>query len=407
MVFNNIEKYDKKLFSFVKEELFLQENKIELLSSINYSSLKIIELQNCKLINKNRSNIYYLNNIEKLAIKRACKLFGCDYANIIFDSYNEANELIYKALTNSGDIIICISINHYNSDIENHYNFLGRKIIYIKYQILNNEIKKNKILELINKYKPKLIKIILYEYILNIDWAIFRKISNYINSYLIIDISKITGLIIINEYPTPINYAHIVITSTNNNLRGPIGGLILSKNNPDICNIIDSFLFINNKSIYKKNSLVAKSVCFKEALDLNFKNYQLQIRKNVKVMIEIFINRGYEIILNNEKNSFFLISLIEYGIKGKYIKYILKKINILVDIFFISNYSKNLAITSGIKLCTSAITTRGFKEKECKNLAIWICDILDNIKNKKNFYIIKKKINIKVNKLCKKIPIYK
>ncbi len=406
-------KLDKKIFKLINLEKKRQKNTINLIASENYVSNNILKAQGSCLTNKYAEGYYkkryyggckYIDKIEKIAIKRAKKLFNADYVNVQPHSGTQANLAAYNAILRPGDTILGMKLTHgghitHGSKI----NISGKIYNSISYGLNKKEnINYNKIKKLAIKHKPKLIIAGFSSFSKICNWKKFKKISNINNSYLLIDMSHISGLVAAKLYPNPLKYAHIVTSTTHKTLAGPRGGIILSntKNN-NLYKKIDKSIFPQTQGGPLMHIIAAKAICFKEALNKKFIKYQKQILKNSKSMVNEFIKNNFKIISNCTETHLFLINLKNKNISGNLAEKILNKANIIVNKNYIPDDKKKSFITSGIRIGTSAITKRGIKQKTSSYIAKLICNILNNIKNKKNIYKTKQKIK----NICKKFPI--
>lgn len=405
---------DNKIEQAIKKEKERQENCLNLIASENYASMKVMKAQGSVLTNKyaegypNKryySGCKYIDIIENTAIKRAKKLFQADFANVQPHSGSQANLAVYMALLKPGDTILGMNLQHgghltHGSSV----NFSGKLYKAINYGVDKNGIINYKEVEKKSKkYKPKMIICGFSAYSGLIDWLKFRKISDSINAYLLVDIAHVAGLVCSGLYPNPINYAHVITTTTHKTLAGPRGGLILAKNgSKEFYKKINSSVFPGIQGGPLMHVIAGKAISLKEAMKLKFKKYQKQIIKNTKIMAEIFSDKNFKLTSKEIKNHLFLLDLSNKNITGKKAENILNSVNIIINKNLIPNDTKNSLTTSGIRIGSAAITRRGFKEKESSKLANWICEILNNINDKK----IKEKIKKKVSLICKKFPIY-
>ncbi|QFQ32117.1 serine hydroxymethyltransferase [Buchnera aphidicola] len=407
-------KYDPELWIAMLKEKERQENHIELIASENYASTYVMHAQGSQLTNKYAEGYpgkrYYggcehVDIIEQLAIDRAKKLFNADYANVQPHSGSQANFAVYTALLKPGDVILGLKLSHgghltHGSSV----NFSGKLYNSITYGVdLNGEINYEEIYDLAKKHRPKMIIGGFSAYSGICDWSKMRNISDEIDAYLVVDISHVAGLIATELYPSPIDYAHVVTSTTHKTLAGPRGGLILAKNgNNTFYNRLDLSVFPGGQGGPLMHVIAGKAVAFKEALDPNFKIYQEQILKNAKIMVKTFLKEGYEIISGNTYNHLFLINLTNKKITGKDADIALGKANITVNKNTIPNDIRSPFITSGIRIGTPAATRRGFKESEMLQVSLWITSILNDIQNTKNIL----KIKNKVLEICSKYPVY-
>ncbi len=408
-------KKKNKILRLIKLEKKRQENTINLIASENYVSKNILKAQGSILTNKYAEGYYkkryyggckYIDKIEYIAIKRAKKLFKADYVNVQPHSGSQANFAVYNAILKPGDIILSMEITHgghitHGSKI-NISGKIYKSIFYKLDKKENIDYKQIKLLAI--KHKPKLIIAGFSSFSKICNWKKFRKIANINNSYLLVDMSHISGLIAAKLYPNPLKYAHIVTSTTHKTLAGPRGGLILSNiKNKLIYNKINKSIFPGTQGGPLMHVIAAKAICFKEALSKKFKKYQKQIIKNSKYMVKIFKKNNFNIVSGSTETHLFLINLKNHNISGYKAEKTLSKANIIVNKNYIPDDKKNSFKTSGIRIGTSAITKRGIKKKTCGYIAKLISKILNNIKNKK----IIKKIKSKIKYICKKFPIYK
>lgn len=407
-------KKDKKIEQAIKKEKKRQEECLNLIASENYASTEVMKAQGSILTNKyaegypNKryySGCKYIDIIEKIAINRAKKLFNADFANVQPHSGSQANFAVYMALLKPGDIILGMNLKHgghltHGSSI----NFSGKIYKAINYGVDKDGIINYKEVEKKSKkYKPKMIICGFSAYSGIVDWLRFRQISDKINAYLLADIAHIAGLVSCGLYPNPINYAHIVTTTTHKTLAGPRGGLILAKNGSrELYKKINSSVFPGTQGGPLMHIIAGKAISLKEAMESKFKNYQKQIIKNTKTMAKIFNKNKFLLTSKETKNHLFLLDLRNKKITGKKAENILNSVNIITNKNNIPNDPKNSSITSGIRIGSAAITRRGLKEKESSKLANLICETLNNKNNKK----IKQKIKKKVSLICKRFPIY-
>ncbi|WDR80737.1 serine hydroxymethyltransferase [Candidatus Purcelliella pentastirinorum] len=415
MIKKNIKIYNNTLWKLIQAEKKRQNEYINLIASENYVSNCVMQAQGSILTNKyaegypNKrfySGCKYVDIIEKIAIKRAKKLFNADYVNVQPHSGTQANLAAYNALINYGDTILSMKLTHgghlsHGAKI----NSSGKLYKVINYGLnIKGNINYKEIHELSNKYKPKLIIAGFSSYSGIINWKRIRKIAEINNSYLLVDMAHIAGLIAAKLYPNPLPYAHVVTTTTHKTLSGPRGGMILAKGGDKILyDKLDRAIFPGEQGGPMMHIIAAKAVAFKEAMEKKFQSYQKQTIKNAKTMTKILIKKKYKIISGCTKNHMFLINLSNKNITGLEASNALYEANIVTNKNFIPNDKKNATITSGIRIGTPAITKRGFKKKETKKITYWIVEILNNIKNKKKIQKIKKM----VKNLCNKFPIYK
>ena len=412
-----IERYDPDLWDAIKKECKRQEDHVELIASENYTSPRVMEAQGSMLTNKYAEGYvgkrYYggcdfVDQAELLAIERAKKLFGADYVNVQPHSGSQANAAVFLALLNPGDAILGMSLadgGHLTHGSK--VNFSGK--IYKSYQYGIDDqgyVDYESLKELAYSCKPKLIIAGFSAYSRILDWKKFRKIADDVGAYLLVDMAHIAGLVAAGLYPNPIPYADVVTTTTHKTLRGPRSGLILARSNPDLEKKFNSAIFPGMQGGPLMHVIAAKAVAFKEALEPSFKVYQEQVVKNAKEMSKVFVGRGYEIISGGTDNHLFLVSLVRQGITGKAADAALDLAHITVNKNSVPNDPKSPFVTSGIRIGTPAVTTRGFKEKECILLATWICDVLDQLILDSSNGVVIDAVREKVKSLCKQFPVY-
>ena len=411
----SLKEFDPDLWESLLGESKRQEDHIELIASENYASKRVLEAQGSLLTNKYAEGYpgkrYYggcefVDVAETLAIERAKKLFKSSYANVQPHSGASANAAVYLALCEPGDVILGMSLDQgghltHGSKV----NFSGKT--YQAYQYGLNaetgEINYDEVHSLAKKYKPKLILAGFSAYSGIVDWSVFREIADEVDAYLLVDMAHVAGLVATGLYPSPVPYADIVTTTTHKTLRGPRGGLIIAKENEEISKKINSAVFPGSQGGPLMHIIAAKAVCFKEALEPAFQEYQLQVLKNAKKMCEVFLLRGIDIVSGGTKNHMFLVDLINKKLTGKEADSALAEANITVNKNAVPNDPQSPFITSGLRIGTPASTTRGFKEPEAELVATWICDILEDIDNKD----IINNIKDQVKDLCSKFPVYK
>ncbi|QIQ41876.1 MAG: serine hydroxymethyltransferase [Buchnera aphidicola (Microlophium carnosum)] len=407
-------KYDPEIWFAMEEERKRQENHIELIASENYTSRYIMSAQGSQLTNKYAEGYpgkryyggcKYVDIIEELAINRAKKLFDADYANVQPHSGSQANFSVYTALLKPGDTILGMKLSHgghlsHGSSV----NFSGKMYNVIPYGVdESGEINYEELFKLTDKYKPKMIIGGFSAYSGVCNWKKMRMIADQVNAYFVVDIAHIAGLIAAKIYPSPINYAHVVTSTTHKTLAGPRGGLILAKNGSDfLYKKLNLSVFPGTQGGPLMHIIAAKAIAFKEALEPKFKEYQKQIVKNSKTMVQNFLEKGYQIISGKTCNHLFLINLTNKKLTGKDADIALSKANITVNKNTIPDDLKNPFITSGIRIGTPAVTRRGFKENEVSEVSSWIASILDDVHDHNNIVMIKKK----VLEICLKYPVY-
>ena len=411
---NNLESFDPELYATIKNEQGRQENQIELIASENYTSARVMAAQGSVLTNKYAEGYpnkrYYggcefVDQSEILAIDRLKKLFKADYANVQPHSGSQANTAVMMALLNPGDTFMGMDLNaggHLTHGCK--VNFSGRLYNVVSYGLdeKTEKLDYESIAKLAKEHKPKLIIAGYSAYSQKIDWQKFREIADSINAYLMVDMAHFAGLVAADLYPSPIPYADVVTSTTHKTLRGPRGGVILAKSNPDLEKRLNSFIFPGTQGGPLMHVIAAKAVAFQEALQPEFKEYQKQVIKNAKAMADTLIKRGIKIISNGTENHLLLLNLTNQNISGKDAEHALEKANITTNKNSIPNDTRSPFITSGIRIGTPAITTRGFKEQEASQIANWIADIIKDANNEEKIQSIKNK----ALDLCAKFPVY-
>ncbi len=410
----NLKEFDPELWASINNETTRQEEHIELIASENYTSKSVLEVQGSVLTNKYAEGYpgkrYYggcehVDVAESLAIERAKELYGAAYANVQPHSGASANSAVYLALCSAGDSILGMSLDHGGHLTHGaKVNFSGKTYESFQYGLdpSTGELDYQEVENLANEHNPKMIVAGFSAYSGIVNWERFRKIADSVNAYLLVDMAHVSGLVAAGEYPSPIPYADVVTTTTHKTLRGPRGGLILARENEEIHKKLNSAIFPGTQGGPLMHVIAAKAVCFKEALDPAFKNYQKQVKANAKQMAATFMERGINIVSNGTENHMFLVDLVEKGVTGKDADAALGESNITVNKNAVPNDPQSPFVTSGLRIGTPAATTRGFKEEEMTQVATWICDVLDDINNEQT----KKEVKEKVIDLCSKFPVY-
>jgi len=410
-----IAQFDPELSQAIQSEIQRQEDHIELIASENYVSPCVLEAQGSVLTNKYAEGYpgkrYYggcefVDIAEQLAIDRVKKLFNADYANVQPHSGSQANAAVFTALLEPGDTILGMSLAHGGHLTHGaKVNFSGKHYNAIQYGIRpdTGEIDYEEVEKLAKEHKPKMIIAGFSAYSRVVDWQKFREIADAIGAYLMVDMAHVAGLIAAGVYPSPVQIADVTTSTTHKTLRGPRGGLILAKANPDIEKKLNSAIFPGIQGGPLMHVIAAKAVAFKEALQPDFKQYQTQVVKNARKMAETFVKRNYKIVSGSTDNHLFLVDFIGKEITGKEAENILGEANITVNKNAVPNDPRSPFVTSGIRLGTPAITTRGFTEKETEILANLLCDVLDDYQNPVAIAEVKKKVLA----LCKQFPVYK
>ena len=408
-----IEGYDPELATAIKNEVRRQEEHIELIASENYASPRVIEAQGSVLTNKYAEGYpgkrYYggcenVDVAEQLAIDRLKQIYGADYANVQPHSGSQANAAVYLALLNAGDTILGMSL-----DAGGHLthgskvNFSGKLFNAIQYGIDDNGmLDYDEIEKLAMEHKPKMLVGGFSAYSQVIDWERMSQIAKKVNAYFMVDMAHVSGLIAGGVYPSPVPFADVVTSTTHKTLRGPRGGIIICKSNPDLEKKFNSLVFPGTQGGPLMHVIAAKAVAFKEALEPEFKDYMKQVVLNADTLAKTIIDRGFDIVSGGTKNHLMLVSLVKQGLTGKAADAALHKANITVNKNSVPNDPQSPFVTSGIRLGTAAITTRGFKEAETVILGNLICDVLDDIENESTLNSVKEK----VLNLTSQYPVY-
>ena len=411
---NTIKDYDNELWASFQHEAERQEDHIELIASENYASKRILEAQGSLLTNKYAegypSKRYYggcenVDIAENLAIDRAKELFKADYANVQPHSGSSANAAAYLALLQPNDTILGMSLDHgghltHGSKV----NFSGRNYKSIQYGLHpeTHDIDYDQVRSLAIEHKPKLIIAGFSAFTGIIDWKKFREIADETGAYFLVDMAHVSGLVAADLYPSPVPYADVVTSTTHKTLRGPRSGIILAKANEEIEKKLNSAVFPGSQGGPLMHVVAAKALCFKEALDPEFKIYIKQVMANAKTMAETIMSNGIDIVSNGTENHIILVDLRSKGITGKDLERVLGSVNITVNKNSVPNDPASPFVTSGIRIGTPAATTRGFKEEEIIQVANWISDIINNFDNEE----LQKTIKEEVHKLTSNFPVY-
>ena len=411
---NTIKDYDNELWASFQHEAERQEDHIELIASENYASKRILEAQGSLLTNKYAegypSKRYYggcenVDIAENLAIDRAKELFKADYANVQPHSGSSANAAAYLALLQPNDTILGMSLDHgghltHGSKV----NFSGRNYKSIQYGLHpeTHDIDYDQVRSLAIEHKPKLIIAGFSAFTGIIDWKKFREIADETGAYFLVDMAHVSGLVAADLYPSPVPYADVVTSTTHKTLRGPRSGIILAKANEEIEKKLNSAVFPGSQGGPLMHVVAAKALCFKEALDPEFKIYIKQVMDNAKTMAETIMSNGIDIVSNGTENHIVLVDLRSKGITGKDLERVLGSVNITVNKNSVPNDPASPFVTSGIRIGTPAATTRGFKEKEIIQVGNWISDIINNFDDKE----LQNAIRDDVHKLTTNFPVY-
>lgn len=411
----SLSEFDPEISAAIEAENNRQEQHIELIASENYTSELVMSAQGSVLTNKYAEGYpgkrYYggcehVDVVEALAIARARALFDADYANVQPHSGSQANAAVYMALLKPGDTMLGMSLadgGHLTHGAS--VSFSGRIYNAIQYGLNNKsgEIDYEQVNALAQEHRPKMIMAGFSAYSRVVDWNRFREIADSIGAYFVVDMAHVAGLIAAGVYPSPVNIADVTTSTTHKTLRGPRGGLILARANPDLEKKLNFAVFPESQGGPLMHVIAAKAVCFKEAMSAGFKSYQQQVLQNARVMAQGFIDRGYDVISNGTDDHLFLLSLIKQDITGKDADAALGRANITVNKNAVPNDPKPPFVTSGLRIGSPAITTRGFKEAETAELTTWMCDILDDLENEARIAAVKEM----VVDLCSRFPVYK
>ncbi len=411
---DSIKSYDPELWDSFEKEAIRQEDHIELIASENYASTRILEAQGSLLTNKYAegypSKRYYggceyVDIAEELAISRAKELFKADYANVQPHSGSSANAAAFLALLEPNDTILGMSLDHGGHLTHGaKVNFSGKNYNGIQYGLHpeTHEIDYDQVRELALEHKPKLIIAGFSAYSGIIDWEKFRVIADEVGAYFLVDMAHVSGLVAAGLYPSPIPFADVVTSTTHKTLRGPRSGIILARKNEVLEKKLNSAVFPGSQGGPLMHVIAAKAVCFKEALEPEFKIYIDQVMKNAKVMCKTILSRGVDVVTSGTENHIILVDLRNKDITGKALEKALGDVNITVNKNAVPNDPRSPFVTSGVRLGTPAVTTRGFKEKEIEILSNWICDVIDNIDDESKM----KEIKNNVIKLTNQYPVY-
>ncbi len=406
--------FDSELAASIAQERRRQEDHIELIASENYASPRVLEAQGSVLTNKYAEGYpgkryyggcEYVDIAEKLAIERAKQLFGAAYANVQPHSGSQANAAAYLALINPGDTILGMSLDHgghltHGSKV----NFSGKVFKAVQYGIKadTGQIDYDQVERLAQEHKPRLVIAGFSAYSRQIDWARFRRIADAIGAYFLVDMAHVAGLVATGHYPNPVPFADVVTSTTHKTLRGPRGGLILAKPNDEIHKKLNSLVFPGTQGGPLMHVIAAKAVAFLEALQPEFKVYSAQVLANARAMTQVLQQRSFKIVSGGTDNHLFLVDLIDKNVTGKDADAALGRAHITVNKNAVPNDPRPPAISSGLRIGTPAITTRGFKEAEAAQLSHWIADILDHPGDES----VHARVTGEVIALCKRFPVY-
>ena len=410
----SIAEYDPALWNAIKQEEKRQEEHIELIASENFVSPRVLQTQGTVLTNKYAEGYpgkryyggcQYVDIVESLAIDRAKRLFNADYVNVQPHSGSSANAAVYMALCEPGDTVLGMSLAHGGHLTHGaSVNFSGKLYNAIQYglDVDTGEVDYGEVESLAKEHKPKMIVAGFSAYSRIMDWQRFRDIADGVGAYLFVDMAHVAGLVAVGLYPNPVGIADVTTTTTHKTLRGARGGMILARANDKITRKLNSLVFPGTQGGPLLHVIAGKAMAFQEALDPSFKAYQQQTLDNAKAMVEVFIERGFDIVSGGTDNHLFLLDLISKGITGKDADATLGRANITVNKNTVPNDPQSPFVTSGLRLGTPAMTTRGFGVEESKQIAGWICDVLDNLGDES----VEGEVRNKVIELCGRFPLY-
>ena len=410
----SLAEFDPEISAAIEAERTRQEEHIELIASENHTSPFVMEAQGSVLTNKYAegypSKRYYggcenVDVVEELAIERAKELFGADYANVQPHSGSQANASAYMALMKPGDTLLGMSLadgGHLTHGAT--VSFSGRIYNSVQYGLngQTGEIDYDEVNRLAHEHRPKLIVAGFSAYSKVVDWQKFRDIADEIGAYFLVDMAHVSGLVAAGVYPSPVNIADVTTSTTHKTLRGPRGGIILARSNPELEKKLNFSVFPESQGGPLMHVIAAKAICFKEAMGENFRKYQEQTVKNAQVMANGFIRRGFEVVSDGTDDHLFLLSLIKQGLTGKDADAALGRANITVNKNAVPNDPNPPFVTSGLRIGSPAITTRGFKQQEVTDLTAWMCDVLDDLDDESKISAVKSK----VLELCSRFPVY-
>lgn len=415
----SIEGYDEALWAAMQHEIRRQEEHIELIASENYASPRVMQAQGSVLTNKYAEGYparrYYggcenVDVAEQLAIDRVKQLFGADYANVQPHSGSQANAAVYMTLCQPGDTVLGMALadgGHLTHGSK--VNFSGKIYHAVQYGIDHDtgEVDYDQVQELATEHKPKMIVAGFSAYSRVMDWGRFRDIADSVGAYLMVDMAHVAGLIAADVYPSPIQIADVTTSTTHKTLRGPRGGIILAKSNPELEKKLNSAIFPGTQGGPLMHVIAAKAVAFLEAQEDGFEQYQKQVIINAQAMADVVIQRGYKVVSGGTDNHLFLWDLIDKGLTGKAVEAVLGEANITVNKNAVPNDPQSPFVTSGIRIGTPAMTTRGFDENDSKELANWMCDIVDSMEGSAADTTVVARVRDQVLAICGRLPVYR
>ncbi len=409
-----IQGYDDELWAAIDGEQRRQEEHIELIASENYTSPRVMQAQSTVLTNKYAEGYpgkryyggcEYVDIAEQLAIDRAKQLFGADYANVQPHSGSQANAAVYMALCQPGDTILGMSLAHGGHLTHGAKpNFSGKIYHAVQYGLNaeTGEIDYDEVERLAQEHRPRMIVAGFSAYSGVVDWQRFRDIADAVGAYLFVDMAHVAGLVAAGVYPSPVQIADVTTTTTHKTLRGPRGGLILAKSNPELEKKFNSLVFPGTQGGPLMHVIAAKAVCFKEAMEPEFKAYQQRVLDNARAMAKVFIDRGYDVVSGGTDDHLFLVSFIRQELTGKAVDAWLGSANITVNKNAVPNDPQSPFVTSGIRVGTPAATTRGFGLEEVTALAGWMCDVIDS----RGDQAVIDRVRDQVLEVCRRLPVY-
>jgi glycine hydroxymethyltransferase len=406
--------FDPELAEAIAGERTRQEDHLELIASENYTSPRVLEAQGSVLTNKYAEGYpgkrYYggcefVDIAEQLAIDRAKELFGAAYANVQPHSGSQANAAVYLAMLNAGDTILGMSLDHGGHLTHGaKVNFSGKLFKAVQYGVKpdTGEIDYDQVARLAQEHRPQMVVAGFSAYSRVIDFARFREIADSVGAYLFVDMAHVAGLVSSGLYPNPVPIADVVTTTTHKTLRGPRGGLILARPHPELHKKLNSMVFPGTQGGPLMHVIAAKAVAFYEALQPEFKLYSAQVVANAKAMTHVLMERGFKIVSGGTDNHLFLVDLIDKNITGKDAGAALGRAHMTVNKNAVPNDPRPPMVTSGLRIGTPAVTTRGFKEAEVRQLSHWICDVLDHMEDES----VVERVRGEVVSLCRRFPVY-
>lgn len=406
--------FDPELAAAIDQERDRQETHIELIASENYASPRVLEMQGSVLTNKYAEGYpgkryyggcQYVDIAENLAIERAKTLFGAAYANVQPHSGSSANLAVFMALAKPGDTLLGLSLDHGGHLTHGAKpNFSGKIYNPVQYGVTSDtgEIDYEQVERLAREHRPTIIVAGFSAYSRVIDWARFRAIADAVGAWLVADMAHIAGLVATGVYPSPVPHADVVTTTTHKSLRGPRGGLILARENPDVTKKLQSLIFPGTQGGPLMHAIAGKAVAFLEAQDPGFRDYQEQVVANARAMAETVMARGYDVVSGGTDNHLLLMDLVNKGLTGKEADAALEDAHITVNKNTVPNDPQSPFVTSGLRIGTPAITTRGFREAESRELAGWICDVLEHINDES----VRRRVREQVTDICNRFPVY-